>query len=212
MHGNNALVNSPFSGPYIWPNGNFYGEPSARLQVVNSYARKSAVYKFAKDGNLLLAGSYDPDLGSSVINVFRWDATGSRYDHVAILKAKSGAGLGTIEIDGNTVIAGSQGSALIFDLPATFTSTQPRFENFESGNGASWTPGAGSQFAVVKPTAVNRVYRQTSVTGDAHAVLGNTAWVNQGIEADVKPFAFGLAIGGRAGTAILDALIRAARA
>jgi hypothetical protein len=189
LHGENALVTAR-SGPYVWNSSNNFTTPTGRLQAVNAYARNANTIKFAKEGNLLLASAIDPDLGFPVINVFRPDATG-RYEHVAILKLKSGAGLsGNLEIDGSTVIAGSTSSAYIFDLPASLTAPEPRFENFESGNGANWTPSAGSQFTVVRPTTVNGVYRQSSVVGDAHSVLGNTSWVHQGVEADIRPTAF----------------------
>jgi hypothetical protein len=192
LHGENALVTAR-SGPYVWNSSNNFTTPTDRLQAVNAYARNADTITFAKDGNLLLASAFDPDLGFNVINVFRPDDSG-RYEHVAMLKLKAGAGLnGNLEVDGNTVIAGSNGSAYIFDLPASLTAPESRHENFESDYGTNWTPGPGSRFTVVRPSAVNRVFRQTSMIGDAHAVLGDTTWVHQGIEADVKPFAFGCA-------------------
>jgi hypothetical protein len=189
LHGDNAIVTGR-SGPYVWNSSNYFYEPTGRVQAVNAYARNAITYKFAKEGNLLLAVAFDPDLGINVINVFRPDASG-QYEHVAILKPKGGAGLnGSLEIDGNTVVAGSTMRALSFELPGSLTAAQPRYENFESGNGANWTPAAGSQFTVVRPTTIDGVYRQSSVLGDAHSVLGNTTWVQQGVEADIRPTAF----------------------
>jgi hypothetical protein len=189
LHGENAIVTAR-SGPYVWNISNYFYEPTGRVQAVNAYARNASTYKFAKEGNLLLAGAFDPDLGIDVINVFRPDALG-QYEHVAILKPRGGAGLnGSLEIDGNTVVAGSTMRVLAFELPASLTAAQPRFETFESGNGANWTPSAGSQFTVVRPTTINGVYRQSSVIGSAHAVLGNTNWLHQGVEADIRPTAF----------------------
>ena len=188
LHGDNAFVTAR-SGPYMWTSY-FYGQPSGRLQAVNAYARSANTLKFAKDGDLLLASTFDPDFGANVINVFRPDAEG-KYEHVATLKPKAGGELnGNLEIDGNTVIAGSDSTAFIFTLPASLTAPQPRYEDFQSGNGANWTPSAGSEFSVVRRTSVNGVYRQSSISGDAHSVLGNTSWTNQGIEADIRPLAF----------------------
>jgi len=189
LHGENAFVTAR-SGPYIWNSSNYFHEPSGRLQAVNAYARTANTIKFAKEGNLLLASAFDPDLGIIVINVFRLEPSG-QYEHVAILKPRSGAGLnGNLEIDGNTVVAGSTMRVLAFELPGSLAAAQPRFETFESGNGANWTPSAGSQFTVVRPTTLNGVYRQSSVLGDAHSVLGNTTWLHQGVEADIRPTAF----------------------
>jgi hypothetical protein len=194
LHENNAIVNGLYSGAYVWTNGSFYGDPQMRLQAVNAYARNASILRFAKDGSLLLTSGFDPDFGAIIINVFRLGESG-RYERVAILKPKTGSGAltGDLEIDGNTVIAGSRPRAFIFELPATLTGTAPRYENFESGNGANWTPGPGAQFTVVRPSAANAVYRQSSVTGDAHSVLGNSALTNQGVEADIKPTAFNCA-------------------
>jgi hypothetical protein len=189
LHAANVFVTDS-SGPYYWNSSNYFYAPVGRLQTVNSYARGSAVYKFAKDGELLLARAFDPDLNSPVINVFRRNSA-NQYEHVAILKPRDGIGLTQqLEIDGNTVIAGSGMRAVIFELPASLTAPPSRYENFETGNGSNWTPGAGSQFTVVRPSAVNAVYRQASLAGDAHAVLGNSSWQHQGVEADIKPTAF----------------------
>jgi hypothetical protein len=87
------------------------------------------------------------------------------------------------------VAAGGNGKAFVLQLPASFAAPQPRYETFESGNGANWTPRAGSRFSVVRPTSLNGVYRQSSTVGDAHSVLGSTSWKDRSIEADVRPTA-----------------------
>jgi len=187
LHGDKAIVDG-LSGPYVW--SNFYGEPDDRLQAANSYARGASADEIHKDGNLVAVYALDPDLNSSVINIFRPDSSG-KYEHVAVLKASNGQRVSRwFEIQGNTVVAGGAGKAFVFQLPASLAAPQPRYETFESGNGANWTRSAGSQFTVVRPTTLNGVYRQSNAVGDARAVLGNTSWINQGIEADVRPTAF----------------------
>jgi hypothetical protein len=187
LHGENAIVDG-VSGPYVW-NAVYGGEPHDRLQTVNSYARGAVTYQIMKDGNLVALWGFDTDLRAGVINIFQPDASG-KYQHVAVLKAKNGESVRAFEIQGNTVVAGGNGKAFVFQLPTSFTTPpQPRYETFESGNGANWTPRAGSQFTVVRPTPSNGVYRQSNTAGDAQAVLGNTSWKNQAIEADVRPTA-----------------------
>ena len=187
LHGEKAIVDG-VSGPYVW-NVVYGGQPNDRLQTVNSYARGADTYQIMKDGNLVALWSFDTDLRTGVINIFQPDASG-KYQHVAVLKAKNGESVRAFEIQGNTVVAGGNGKAFVFQLPTSFaTPPQPRYETFESGNGANWTPRAGSQFSVVRPTSLNGVYRQSSTTGDAQSVLGNTIWKNQAIEADVRPTA-----------------------
>jgi hypothetical protein len=198
LHGGKAIVEGR-SGPYVW--SSWYGaEPDDRLQAANSYAQGADTSKIAKDGNLVAINSYDPDLRIGVINIFRPDASG-KYEHIAVLKAKNAESIasgwlvsrsfipGSFGIQGNTVVAHGLGKAFVFELPASFTTPQPRYETFESGNGANWTPRPGSQFSVVRPTSSNGVYRQSSTTGDAQAVLGSTVWKKQTIEADVRPTA-----------------------
>jgi hypothetical protein len=189
LHGEKAIVDG-ISGPYVW--STFYGGgPDDRLQTAKSYAQGAYAYYIAKDGSLVAVLNYDPDLLTRVIDIFRPDASG-KYEHVAVLNPKkNGEALGRFEIQGNTVVAGGTGKAFVFQLPASFAAPQPRYETFESGNGANWTPRAGSQFSVVRPTPLNGVYRQSSTTGDAQAVLGNTSWKDQSIEAEVRPTAVG---------------------
>jgi hypothetical protein len=187
LHLNRAIVDG-LSGAYVW--SDVFGEPDDRIQAVNQYAIGANIYEMDEDIDLLAANSWDPDLNAEVVNVFQPDANG-KYQHVALLKAKNGQTLTTsFEIQGNTVVAGGTGKAYVFMLPTSYGAPQPKYETFESGNGANWTPRAGSQFAVVRPTPLNGVYRQTSTVGDAQSVLGNTSWTNQAIEADVRPTAF----------------------
>ena len=184
LHDGRAIVDG-VSGPYVW--SDFFGAPDDRLQAASSYALSAFTYKIMKDGNLVALLDLDPDLQTRVINIFRRDASG-KYGHVAVLKAKNGESLSVFEIQGNTVVAGGPGKAFVFQLPFS-SAPQPRYETFESGNGANWTPRAGSQFSVVRPTPLNGVYRQSSTVGDAQAVLGNSSWKDQAIEADVRPTA-----------------------
>ena len=59
---------------------------------------------------------------------------------------------------------------------------------FESGP-SPFTPQLGT-FAVATTANGNHVYRQSSLTGDYRALLGNSDWIEQSIEADIKPTAF----------------------
>jgi hypothetical protein len=184
LHNGRAIVDG-LSGPYVWTD--YFGEPTDRLQTASSYAPGAGTLQIMKDGSLVALLEQDPDLHTRVINLFRPDSSG-KYEHVAVLKAKNGEPLNEFEIQGNTVVAGGAGKAFVFEL--LFSSApQARYETFESGNGANWTPRPGSQFAVVRPTPLNGVYRQTSTAGDARAALGNSNWKDQGIEAEVRPTA-----------------------
>ena len=130
-----------------------------------------------------------PDLDADVINVYQ-PQTGGKFRHVAQLVASDGASLGPrVDISGRTVIAGSAERAYVFELPSSLTQPALIQDTFQDGTATRWAAQPNSQFAVATNGAV-RVYRQSSVAGNAAALLNNTNWKNQAIEADIKPTAF----------------------
>jgi hypothetical protein len=76
-------------------------------------------------------------------------------------------------------------TALIFDLPATYTPSPVIASGFESGP-SPFAPQLGT-FAVATAPNGNHVYRQSSLAGAYLALLGNSDWTEQSIEADIKP-------------------------
>jgi len=83
-----------------------------------------------------------------------------------------------------------------FELPASYSPTPATVQDdFETGNAGAWTAFPGSQFTVAsRPlafgTGSTRVFRQSSVAGDAGASFNAVNWTNQSITADVRPTAF----------------------
>lgn len=128
-------------------------------------------------------------------SLFRKNAAG-KYEHVAILKARGPYALSDeVRINGRRVIAqayrnysSSNQVAAIFDLPETYTPSRVIATGFANGT-SPFNPQLGT-FRVVTKANGNRVYRQSSVVGDYKALLGNSDWEEQSIEADVKPTAF----------------------
>jgi hypothetical protein len=192
IRGDDAIVDAA-NGAYVFRIPDLYA-PVARLQSADAYLTNatplSRVGILEKNGDLVLVREPSFDRGVQVINVFRASADGS-YQHVAVLAPRNGGSIGpSVDISGNTVIAnGANGLVHVFQLPDSLATPAPRYDNFESGNGAAWTPQPGSQFLVVT-SAGNRVYRQGNTAGDARSYLGGPAWTNQAIEADIKPTAF----------------------
>jgi hypothetical protein len=189
LRGDDAIVDS-YGGAYVWRLPDL-SAPVDRLQAVDALGTHSLdrLRDIRKSGNLVFAQAVGTDTGAMVINVFRPGSNG-RYEQVAVLRARGGASLfGAFDVGRSTVMAyGSDQAVYVFDLPSDFSTPEPRYENFEAGAG-NWTALAGSQFTVAT-SGGNRVYRQSSVTGDARALLGDTTWRNQGIEADIRPTAF----------------------
>jgi hypothetical protein len=188
--GDDAIV-AGLDGAYYWRFLTSY-QPAGRLRSLDAQNVGQEIRIIEKNGGLVFMRERDFDLNVHVINVYRPPASGTGdYEYIAKLVARSGASLGGFDVSGNAVLAGdTTGSAVhVFSLPASFTTPTPRYEDFQTGSGANWTPGAGAQYAVAT-VGVNRVFRQSSVAGDAHAVLGGPAWGNQAIEADIRPTEF----------------------
>jgi hypothetical protein len=184
LNGDDAIVES-LGGAFYWREPNL-ATPAGRIDPIDAAMSKSTSATIESSGGLVFYRSQSADLGNA-IHVFRTDAQG-RYQEVATLVARNGGALGVnISIAGNTVMVNGGTHIVVFNLPASLTAPTPRYENFENGAGA-WTPSASAQF-VVTGTAANHVYRQSSLVGDARAILNNS-WTHQGIEADIRPLEF----------------------
>ncbi|HKU88286.1 MAG TPA: hypothetical protein VJP84_00725 [Steroidobacteraceae bacterium] len=184
LSGDAAIVDG-FGGAYVWRTS-LYGQPDGRIQAIDSAMVSTRNNAIEGTASLVFYRTDSVDLGGA-IHVFRADAQG-QYREIATLVARNGGTLGQdLSIAGNTVMVSSSQRVLVFKLPATITAPTPRYENFENGAG-SWTPGAGAQFAVIG-NAANHVYRQSSLVGDARALLNNS-WTHQAIEADMRPLEF----------------------
>jgi hypothetical protein len=180
------------SGTYVFRDTGGQGfQVATRIQTPDSFMGAGPAGAFAKSGEFLLQHAWSPDRGASVINVFRQRDDAS-YEYVAILAAKNGASLGrSLAISGRSILVGNNGNGLVhyFELPAALESPARIQDTFATGNGTGWTPTVGSSFATVAAGG-SRVYRQSSVTGVARAVLAASDWTTEAIEVDVRPAAF----------------------
>ena len=154
-------------------------------------------YQFARtDEFVAFAGPGLTAAWPNAIQVYRKSAGGT-YEHVAILTASSGDHLsGWVQISGHTVIASAytpddyeHRKLYFFELPATLSAPAVMQSDFEADGAAGWTPRAGGQLAVVQRGSTH-VYRQSSLAGDGGAVLNDSDWTNQAVEATVTPTAF----------------------
>jgi hypothetical protein len=94
-----------------------------------------------------------------------------------------------VAIHGRTVAAASEDAVYFFDLPTDLSQPPRIHDNLNSGNAANWTPQAGSSFSVVT-AGPSRVYRQSSLAGNATSIRTNLDWRDQSIQADIRPTAF----------------------
>jgi hypothetical protein len=190
VRGNDAIVDAS-GGAYVWrlPDTS---SPTDRLQAIDSTSLEPNYFTrtIEKSSDVVCVSAWSPDRAARVINVYKPDSSG-KYQHVAVLVAKNGVSLReSFDIAGTTVIAGGADSQLhVFELPASFA-TPPalRHENFEAG-AANWSPQAQAQWGLAT-SGTNHVYRQSSLAGDARAILGGASWRDQAIEADIRPTEF----------------------
>jgi hypothetical protein len=152
-----------------------------------------AVDSGTRYGGYATGFGHTSDLFVQYDQLFRKNAAG-QYEHVASLVPNGQGYIGEPVINGRRVIAQANGGVsenavvLFFDLPETFTPSAVVASGFESGP-PPITPQLGS-FAVATTANGNHVYRQSSLAGDYRAVLGSNDWIEQSIEADIKPTAF----------------------
>jgi hypothetical protein len=128
------------------------------------------------------------------LSVFQADSAGI-FSEFARLSRPGGELVSlSLDISGRRIIAHDafldfDPEAYIYELPTTLTQPAMVQETFQSGNAARWTPLAGGSWSVAT-TPVSRVYRQSSLAGNATSLLSNSDWTNQSIQADIKPTAF----------------------
>jgi hypothetical protein len=131
--------------------------------------------------------------GGGSFNVYDLSATGTERPVAKLVAsdARMGGSLGRhSEMSGRRVIAASWDGAYVFDIPTNLSQPAIVQDDFENGSAAEWQPQAGGAFAVATPSNGSARYRQSSLTGDAISIRGNTNWTDQSIQADVKPIAF----------------------
>lgn len=191
-----AVASAPESGSLLWHDwgGGTFGGPAAQLRPADSAMQPGSISATALEhgGAYFFQRNFSYDRNAWVVNVF------SEMNHVATLVGKNGASLGrSIDVSGNRVLVGGRDGASgdnivrIFQLPPSFfPSPQLRQDDFEqSGAGADWQPVAGSAFSVAQ-SGNTHVYRQTSVAGNAAAVLSASESNNQAIQVEVTPTSF----------------------
>jgi hypothetical protein len=209
IHNDEVLIESsqPHRGTFLFRGGAVSSnwQPAGQLQTAGSAftAKDTETGALEMSGELVFQHRWSRDRNAFVYHVFqRSSADAALYQHVATLAARYGVSLGrTLDVSGNRVIVGSAPSftgtdsdhtARIFELPATFVSPAIFVEDFrESWSANNWYKSAGSAYAVVQSDAAReRVLRQSNTTLDTTALL-EPQRVNQAIEADVTPTAFG---------------------
>lgn len=191
LQGDTALVlGSDFDGVYV-----FDRDASGLWQHTGNISMPewgSGADRLRLRGNFAFASYYSVDLQSGVIAVHQRQANG-QFKYVARLVARQRFPTDSlsahIDVSGQRIVVSGNGPAYVFDLPTTFTQPAPVSEDFESGSTSAWSTNPGSGFAVAT-TSTGRVYRQSSVLGDAIAVRSGVDWKNQAIEADITPMAF----------------------
>jgi hypothetical protein len=179
------LASSGPLGTLVLQNDNGLAITDHIRTVITSYRESGPAFGFTHTDDVFMQGR----------DLFRKNAAG-RYEHAATIAPRGNYILvGKPKINGRRLISqvygdfsSSNQAVTIFDLPSTYTHSPVIATGFENA-APPITPQLGT-FAVATAANGNHVYRQSSLAGDYRALLGNSDWVEQSIEADIKPTAF----------------------
>lgn len=177
---------------YRSDSGVAFPDPGDRLAAPDyNYYMQSSSDNVVTTPNYVLASSFDRT------DVFARNTAG-RYAHVAVLRSNdyfSGYYFFPMAMSGRNVLLfsrhvedDSRTAVLAFELPADLATPAVQQHTFQSGNANGWAPTSG-QFAVAQ-SGTNRIYRQSSLAGDARAVLTDSDWSDATITADIRPREF----------------------
>jgi hypothetical protein len=165
------------------------------LQTVNGMYSQGNAWGINPEGNLVFTANYEELYESVVVNVFQLDSNG-HYAHSGKIISKGGedASLGGFASSGRRLLIGhGSGPVSYLELPATLPTPPAVLQSTFNADAAGWT-GVSGQFATAPAQTGSgnpgRVYRQSSITGEAIATLNNSDWTNQAVEADIRPSQF----------------------
>jgi hypothetical protein len=180
LRGDVALVAG--NGTHVYRRGPSGFTHAGQIPLLVSARDRPFAFDLAIGAQLALQTYPGPSTGNDIA-VLQPNAAGG-YDHVATLAGAYDQI--SLNISGRRVVAAGGGLVHVYNLPQTFTPTTSTLHDFETGT-QGWTALAG-QFAVAQRGST-RVYRQSSLAGDAVAV--NSADLRATlITADVRPTAF----------------------
>jgi hypothetical protein len=173
-------------GTRVYRNDDTFKILDRLLTVTDTYAINGLTWTLRHNSEVVLRGR----------EVFRKNAAG-KYEHVAQLANRGDSLLtGDPEISGRRVLSAAVlhydstfPVVMYHELPATYTPSPVIATGFTNGT-APFTPVIG-RFAVATTPTGNRVYRQSSVNGEYRALLNNSDWQEQSIEADIHPTTLG---------------------
>jgi len=197
LNGTNAFVSG--SGRYgthvLNRDANGAWQVQDHLQTVNGVYSRGNAWDINPEGNLVFTSNYEEPYETVVLNVFQLDSNG-RYAHSGKIISKAGenVSLGGFASNGRRLLIGrGSGSVSYLELPATLPTPPAVIQSTFNADAAGWT-GVSGQFATAPAQTGSgnpgRVYRQSSITGEAIATLNSSDWTNQAVEADIRPTQF----------------------
>jgi hypothetical protein len=197
LDGTNAFLSGPGrSGTHVLNRDASGGwQVQDHLQTVSDMNPPGGGWGAVPEGNLVFRANYDEPYVSLLVDVFQLDSDG-RYVHSGqiVSKGSENAGLGGFASSGHRLLIGhGNGPVSYLELPATLPTPPAVIQSTFNADAAGWT-GVSGQFATAPAQAGSgnpgRVYRQSSITGEAIATLNNSDWTNQAVEADIRPTQF----------------------
>jgi hypothetical protein len=183
-------------GPVIYAlfqDGRIMPAPRDKLQSLdNAMAEKHR--DVVADHDLLAVGLDQGKMGE-VVHVWHRIKTDSYdiFDDVAIAHAKDDQFINKFDLSGRNLVVtsiekdapGTQGALWLFEIPQTFTTPDPQQQDFQDNDASRWQPIGASELAIVR-SGHSRVLRQSNASSNSGALLADTDWTNQSVQADIR--------------------------
>jgi hypothetical protein len=147
----------------------------------------------------LLAVGLDRGKMGQVVHVWHRNHTGGydTFDDVAIAHAQDDQRINKFDLSGHSLVVTSidnaeprtRGALWVFEVPQTFSTPDLRLEDFQDNDTSRWLPIGASQLAIVR-SGHSRVLRQSNASSNTGALLADTDWSNQSVQADIRVTGF----------------------
>jgi hypothetical protein len=180
-------------GPFEYalrPEGRIEPTSQQGLRTIDD-AMSEAQGDVVADHDLLAVDLSQGRMGE-MVHIWQRNASGS-FEYVALAHAKDAQSIRKIDLSGHSLVVASiedaepftHGALWVYDIPQSFSTPAPRQQDFEDDDASQWQPIGASQLAIAR-SGHSRVLRQSNASANTGALLADTDWSNQSVQADIR--------------------------
>lgn len=116
-----------------------------------------------------------------------------RFEDVAIAHAADDHFINKFDLSGRSLVitsidknnARTRGALWVYDIPQSFSTPAPRQQDFQDNDASQWQPFGASRLAIVR-SGHSRVVQQSNASSTSGALLADTDWNDQSVQADMR--------------------------